>query len=47
MDLQSILSSQNNPDKVDKAGGFTLPDLKLYYKAISIKQYGISIGTDT
>ena len=30
-------NSQNNPKKEDKAGDISLPDCKLYYKAILAK----------
>ena len=42
MDLQRIVNSQSTQDKKEKAGGFTLSDFKPFYKAIAMKQHGVS-----
>lgn len=47
METQKTLNSQTTFRKKNKAGSISLPDIKLYYKANSLKQHATGPKTDT
>jgi hypothetical protein len=46
METQKTSNSQSNSEKKSNAGDIVIPDFKLYFRAVTIKQYSTDTKTD-